>query len=242
MKIKKKALTIIIIGIILIVVSPILLTRNFGFISFLETGNIGDTIGGITAPITSLIGSILVFYALKAQIDANELIYAQFEYQKLEESYKKLSMYITNQLDFIRQDINDLNYRATKTTGTGNNKKIEKIDVKGTAAIREVLHLSKFFNYSQNTESIFVMMPNLKLIQNILERLLSLMKKIDKADFKTEDKNHLLNVLDYTYLNKLEPFLKEYESERRKLSKGTNINHGIPEEIYEIYDKINERH
>jgi len=244
MTIQKKALIIIVIGIILIVVSPILLTRDFGLISFLETGNIGDTIGGISAPITGLIGSILVFYALKAQIDANKLIYDQFEYQKQEESYKKLSLYITSQLDFIRQDINDLNYRATRTTVTNKNEneKTEYIDVKGTAAIGEVLYQSGFFNYSRNTESIFVKMPNLKLIQNILERLLSLMEKIDRSDFLIEDKKHLLNVLDYTYLNKLQPFLKKHESERKKLSKGTNINYGIPEEIYEVYDKINERY
>lgn len=37
------------------------------------TGQIGDTIGGITAPVINLIGAILVYISFKAQINANKL-------------------------------------------------------------------------------------------------------------------------------------------------------------------------
>ena len=59
-------------GIFLMIISPWILTRSFGFIDFQNTGEIGSTIGGITAPITGLIGALLIYYALIAQRDANK--------------------------------------------------------------------------------------------------------------------------------------------------------------------------
>ena len=74
--------------------APFLFTR-VGYISFSETGQIGDTIGGITAPITSLVGSVLVFLALRAQVIANQVTQIQIQEQKKEEQTKKELMYIS---------------------------------------------------------------------------------------------------------------------------------------------------
>ncbi|MFL9843191.1 putative phage abortive infection protein [Flavobacterium rhizosphaerae] len=67
----------IIIG-VLIFILPLIFTLKLNIISFTETGQIGDTIGGITAPFLSFFGSILVYLALKAQINANDLVQKQF--------------------------------------------------------------------------------------------------------------------------------------------------------------------
>ena len=40
-----------------------------------EYGPVGDTIGGITSPVSQLLGSILIYLALKAQLDANTIIH-----------------------------------------------------------------------------------------------------------------------------------------------------------------------
>lgn len=59
--------------------APFIFTRSWGGISFgTPEGVIGDTIGGITAPFFNLLGSILVYVALRAQIDANKQINDQF--------------------------------------------------------------------------------------------------------------------------------------------------------------------
>ena len=50
------------------------MTSEFSLISFTDTGQIGDTIGGTTAPFLGFFGSILVYLSLKAQIDANEQV------------------------------------------------------------------------------------------------------------------------------------------------------------------------
>ena len=47
-----------------------------------DASQIGDAIGGITAPFFSLLGSILVYAAFKGQVTANKLIQGQFEQEQ----------------------------------------------------------------------------------------------------------------------------------------------------------------
>ncbi|MBI3233406.1 MAG: hypothetical protein HYZ42_05090 [Bacteroidetes bacterium] len=70
-------------AIILSLVICIFTSAHFLWIDrFENTGVIGDTIGGITAPFTSLFGSILVYLALKSQQDANELLKKQINVEE----------------------------------------------------------------------------------------------------------------------------------------------------------------
>jgi hypothetical protein len=62
------------IGIIFVFIIPLIII-NFNLLgqwsNFSQTGQIGDTIGGITAPIVGLVGAILVFYSFKIQLEFN---------------------------------------------------------------------------------------------------------------------------------------------------------------------------
>lgn len=73
------------IAILLIFVMLFLLTREtlFDKLDFTKTGNIGDTVGGITAPFVGLISIILLYLTLKEQIRINDN-------QKKENNYNKL--------------------------------------------------------------------------------------------------------------------------------------------------------
>ena len=79
---KKEFWILLVVGFIFLFL-PIIMIQDWSGISFMETGPIGDTIGGTTAPFLSFFGSILVFLALKAQIDANEVIKTQFNDQRI---------------------------------------------------------------------------------------------------------------------------------------------------------------
>jgi hypothetical protein len=73
---ERNYLLILMFGILLTVLSPIIFTlpsisQRFNFSS---TGSIGDTIGGLTAPIVGLLGAILVYRSFLIQIKANEEI------------------------------------------------------------------------------------------------------------------------------------------------------------------------
>lgn len=54
-----------------IVTAPIFFTQFSTGISFLDTGAIGDTIGGITAPFVNLLAAYLVYKSFTAQINTN---------------------------------------------------------------------------------------------------------------------------------------------------------------------------
>jgi len=75
---------VLFIGIPFCLLTPILFTQDWGLLDFTNTGNIGDTIGGITAPFTNILAAILVFLAFRAQISANLSLQEQIEQQNLE--------------------------------------------------------------------------------------------------------------------------------------------------------------
>ena len=75
----KMARVLIWIGVIVVIVAPVLFTLPafWSKLNFTQTSSIGETIGGITAPIVGVLGSSLVFCALMAQVSANKLVQVQ---------------------------------------------------------------------------------------------------------------------------------------------------------------------
>jgi hypothetical protein len=106
----KIAIIVLAVGVICMLVGPYLFFRN-GNISFAETGQIGDAIGGITAPISGLLGSVLVFLALKSQVIANKTIQEQIHDHKLEEQMKKQVAYVS---DLYKYFLNSIRTFETK--------------------------------------------------------------------------------------------------------------------------------
>lgn len=69
----KNLKVILIVSVILIIVSPFVLTRESlsNCFSFVETGQIGDTIGGITAPVIGIVSIYLLARTLNEQLKFN---------------------------------------------------------------------------------------------------------------------------------------------------------------------------
>ncbi|TGE23751.1 hypothetical protein E5K00_00625 [Hymenobacter aquaticus] len=209
-------------GVVLTVISPFIFTRTFGIINFQETGPIGDTIGGITAPITNLIGAILVFYALRAQIDANELVRKQFEQQQKEENARKKLFYLAENINTIRNDINDFSYTSnTKTTITeGGVREVDKeiIPYKGASAFSAYIKvLPNLINYYSNQGlDPFESLPKLFELEKLLEMINNIIDSVNTADISNEDKKYFMSVVAYQYISKIKPAfnskIQEYKS------------------------------
>lgn len=106
---------LIILGLI-ILITPVILTipAFINYFNFSESGQIGDTIGGITAPFINSIAAILVFIAFKEQVKANDLIKEQLYFQhiqnqinRLEDSSLELPETIRNIFNQIYHSIQD---------------------------------------------------------------------------------------------------------------------------------------
>ena len=228
MKTEKQILIILIIGVILTLVSPYFLTRSAGLIDFSNTGSIGDTIGGITSPIVSLIGSLLVYYALKAQIDANAIIQQQLNDQKVAEYDRKIVTYLSEQLNMIRTDINDLEFvESTEKVINGEKTKVSTT-FRGSEAVNKYLELYKLYE-TEGNEVLFVEVYQLEQLKLLLELINNFLNLILKEKISSEDKDYLLYNLTYIYKSKVKPHLDFHEED------------DSPDVIYSIARLINDK-
>jgi len=96
-------LIILIIGVILTFVAPSILTLPSvkQCWNFTETGNIGDTVGGITSPIVGLVGAVLLFWSIYLQYNANKrqdkAIRDQFNMSLLQDMLMPILNYFPNE-------------------------------------------------------------------------------------------------------------------------------------------------
>ena len=79
---------ILLVGLIVTIFSPYLFTRNWNLVDFSQTGQIGDTIGGITGPIVGLLGAFLIYISFRAQIRANEIQRDALEEEKKRNNFR----------------------------------------------------------------------------------------------------------------------------------------------------------
>lgn len=105
-----QARLLLIIGVIIIFLAPWIFTRNWCLPSFESTGPIGDTIGGITAPFLNLIGATLVFFALKAQVKANQLVQNQIKADELDRNFRL----VFEEIKELRNTLNNFTTHSNK--------------------------------------------------------------------------------------------------------------------------------
>lgn len=90
---KRKDNSSIIMMILIIMIGILFFPWIYTHTIFSEYGNsneIGDTIGGITAPFVNGLSAVLVYLALKAQVEANKLVNDQFKLQQIENRFFEL--------------------------------------------------------------------------------------------------------------------------------------------------------
>ncbi len=87
---------IILIIALIIIITPVILTHISIFKLWGESGQIGDTIGGITSPFINGFAAVLVFIAFKEQLKANEKLTESNELLKNQEKSKIILDQIAN--------------------------------------------------------------------------------------------------------------------------------------------------
>ena len=105
--ISSKILTIFLALFLAIMLMPLIFSiKGCESLAFDEsTGVIGDTIGGVTAPFINFLAAILVYLALKAQIEANNKIQKHFEIERKEKSERLIFEEVIKELDLIKNRI-----------------------------------------------------------------------------------------------------------------------------------------
>lgn len=110
---KRERIYYLIFGIFLFLLPFLLTSETISIVSFRDTGQIGDTIGGITSPFLSFFGSILVYLALKAQIEANNKIQTQFDEQKKIDYRQNFENTFFNMLTIHHDIVKNIDYESS---------------------------------------------------------------------------------------------------------------------------------
>ena len=104
---------LLIIGFCLVVFSSVLLFTRPAYweiFDLTQTGQIGDTIGGITAPIINIIGAILIYISFKAQIKANEVQYSLFNEELENQKFDRNFQVTLDLFQTLKEDYRNLSY------------------------------------------------------------------------------------------------------------------------------------
>jgi hypothetical protein len=233
-------------GILLVVSAPFILTLSGGLIDFSNTGEIGDTIGGTTAPIASLLGSILVFYALKAQIDANTAIQNQLQNQENEEIKRKTTRYIGGQIDFLSKEIDSFRLIERKSGKAFTEQPDQYVEHIGSSAILELVkNRLAHIGDEESDKKMLSENPQLKHFYYMLLTFSNILDSIDKHNLEEIDRNYFWGQVAYLFEAKIVP---GFGSKRiKKLNdeppceKCGKRHHGIPSLIFHLIENISER-
>ena len=175
-------------GIFLMILAPILLTQFSGYFSFMDTGPIGDTIGGITAPISGLLGAYLVFLALKAQVDANKAIQRQIDGQNIKEKNEKAIVFLS---DIIQQTVKIIKeFKFYTNMGA-------TVHSEGKIAFSKYISnysLSNWGSYDFRPES-----PDHRNAERIFYLFQYFRKKLEESDLNKEDREYLIFLFESQY-------------------------------------------
>ncbi len=88
------------------------------FFDFTQTGPIGDTIGGITAPFFNLLAAILIFISFRAQVKANSIQFIALKEEREKSRKSEQQQQLTQALSKFEFEFNSIqfSYFLTKLT------------------------------------------------------------------------------------------------------------------------------
>jgi hypothetical protein len=214
MKIGSKNLLIFFIGIILIFLSLFAFTRPaiWSVWNFSQTGQIGDTIGGITAPIINIIGAILVYISFREQVRANKIQFDALNDEKSRTETEKAYDKHQYRLDEIKKSLSELEFIVQYAKSVDRDGAVTQpphVSFKGLNAYDEYVQRWESRKAKQKIYGeIFSTYGVLLNIQYILSGVLDLAKRIEKNVRSDSDRDFLMENLILFYRINLKELTK----------------------------------
>lgn len=222
----KSSKWVLICGVVLIVISPLLLTKVAisELTDFTETGQIGDTIGGITAPIVNLLGAILVYFALEAQVKANSLVQEQLEEHRERSSLETLYYQLKGSID-------EFSY-TTLDKYSLNNK--DNVRLKGSEAIYQMIN-DFYCDYHEDEEEMECN-PKIMDFKSILEISIYLIDRIESSNLLDKETIHTLTLHQVRY--RIMPKVNDTDGLDRKYCDSCECDHGFPDSVVKLIENL----
>ncbi|WDO14535.1 hypothetical protein MH928_07515 [Flavobacterium sp. WW92] len=234
-KVLKRANRLLWIGIPICIIAPFACTQ-LDWINFNTTGPIGDTIGGTTAPFINVMAAILVFLALRAQIDANLLIQDQIDRQEIERKLDIESQQLNQYYNNLKSSLDNFEYKNIDLYA------IEDQNLptyKGSEAIFKLID-DYFCNYHHEDDDDVRYNPKITELISMVEICDILLTKIKNS--KIHDRETLWTLTKHQFIYRILPRIsKDFPDKIDKYwCESCNNNHGFPEKLSKPIKNSNE--
>ncbi|MCP9752035.1 hypothetical protein [Ferruginibacter sp. HRS2-29] len=235
----KNAKILFFVGLVLIIVSPWIFTiTNFwDRLNFSQTGQIGDTIGGITSPIVNLVGAGLVFFALQAQIEANTLLQNQLFADNIEKEKEKQTQNLNQLYTYLNESINNFKFLSLQMGFTPSGPvPPDPVLTTGSEGIYNLL--SQILCDFHGTEDELLDNPCVAEFFSILEIFNLLLEKLQTTS--SDNKEILTTLTKHQFQYRILTRIKNETIEDLKISfcKVCKHDHGIPDKMLALIESI----
>ena len=168
-----------------------------------NSAEIGETIGGITAPVVGLVGSILLYFALSAQIDSNKLIANQIEEDNLKEHLQKEEAQISHLYDFFANSITEFTFEEKEDEKR--RKSNTMIIYKGGIALDYFVDFLQKQQVDSHNESKILENRDTREFISIIKSADLLIDALKRSSLNPEGKKFYKNLIEHQLTYKISP-------------------------------------
>jgi len=195
---------------------PILTTQLDWLFDFTHTGRIGDTIGGVTAPVIGVVSALLIYFSFRAQIAANRIIQVQIDQQRKDELAKREFNFQMEICNHVKEIIS--NYEQV------DKKHFNGSDLKGPMALNAIL--TTLIN---KKEKDYVDDNLLKPIKSILYQIELVVRSFKNKEFDNLDIRLPLELICFTFEAHIASGIRD------DIKEALNRETLVPENVYKLY-------
>lgn len=233
-------IVILVVGFILILAAPFLLTMPFFCerFNFSITGQVGDTIGGTTAPIVNLLAAILVYYALMEQIKANRIIQDQVRDAKKEKEADDETANLLKYYEHLDNQINSFSFDCLEAL-KHLPQFVGKENVTGAKAFYRLFGQIRCEPHSLNENSLLDD-PSISELFSILTIMNTVLLEI--KDSKAKNAKIIKELIKHQFEYKIVTRIRDDEATTLGVyyCENCKCNHGIPTKIAGLIIDIRE--
>jgi hypothetical protein len=166
-----------ILFLLFVLIAPYLFTQYqlLPGLDFENTGQIGDTIGGITSPIINVFAALLVYAAFKAQVRANEIQVESLESEKKNRIIEQTFNTTLAELNWCSESYNNISYG-------------KHFGIRALLQIIDELTAS----FEVNDSDIIILYQKILGLRNYLQKMVVIIDNIDSKLYQAILSNKLL--------------------------------------------------
>lgn len=222
---------LLIIGTLLTIIVPLMLPL-LPLRHLKDFGDIGDAFGGIANPIAQIVGFVLLYLALRAQINANSILQMRVNAENIKEMQRRSVKLIHELYTFLENNINTFSYED-KFEGMNGMQVLH-----GRRAIRCFIDDIEDMNIDLHNAEQLLQKDGVREILSILRIAENILDRINHADIDENDKLFYIDLMKHELTFSIFPYTDLDESANLKLEicEECHVPHGNYPPL--IFDKL----